>query len=177
MIVTDRLILRRWRRGDVVPFHAMGQDREVMRFLGPAVSMDDCVRTRRRMNAFQGNRGHSFWALERRRDGAFIGFCGLMPGTPPIDGQVEIGWRLARGAWGQGLAQEAAHACLDWAWAHLDVPAIIGVTVPANRRSRMLMERLGMCRLRDGDFDHPDLLPGDPLRRLIRYTIERPADA
>ncbi|MEH3047588.1 GNAT family N-acetyltransferase [Sphingomonas adhaesiva] len=177
MIVTDRLILRRWRREDIAPFHAMGQDAEVMRYLGPPVSMNDCVRTRRRMNAIQGNRGHSFWALERRRDGAFIGFCGLMPGTPPIDGEVEIGWRLARSAWGQGLALEAARTSLEWAWAHLDVPAIVGVTVAANRRSRGLMERLGMTRLHDGDFDHPDLPPGDPLRRHLRYTIDRPARA
>ena len=174
MIVTDRVILRRWRRDDLRPFHAMGQDREVMRYLGPPVSMEECVRVRRRMNAIHGNRGHAFWALERRRDGAFIGFCGLMPGTPPIDGEVEIGWRLARHAWGQGLALEAARASLAWAWTHLDVPAVVAVTVPANRRSRSLMERLGMRRLHDGDFDHPDLAPGDPLRRHIRYTIARP---
>ena len=177
MIVTDRLILRRWKRDDILPFHAMGQDAEVMRYLGPALSIDECVRVRRRMNAIHGNRGHCFWALERRSDRAFIGFCGLMPGTPPIDGEVEIGWRLARGAWGQGLAREAASATLEWAWAHLRVPGIVAVTVPANRRSRALMERLGMARLHGGDFAHPDHDAGHPLRHQIRYAIARPLDA
>ncbi|MEH3037317.1 MAG: GNAT family N-acetyltransferase [Sphingomonas adhaesiva] len=175
MIVTDRLVLRRWRRDDILPFHAMGQDQEVMRYLGPPMSIEECVRVRRRMNAIHGNRGHSFWALERRADNAFIGFCGLMPGTPPIDGQVEVGWRLARGAWGQGLAGEAARATLKWAWEHLSVPAIVAVTVPANRRSRALMERLGMERLRGGDFGHPDHAAGHPLHHQIRYAIARPA--
>lgn len=130
-----------------------------------------------RMQAAQAAHGHCFWALERRADGAFIGFCGLLPGKPPLTGEIEIGWRLARDVWGQGLALEAARASLDWAWRHLDVTSVVAITVPANRRSWGLMERLGMMRVADGDFDHPDLPLGSPLSRHILYRIARPSSA
>ena len=75
---------------------------------------------------------------------------------------------------GQGLALEAARASLSWGWRNLDAPAATAVTVPANWRSRGLMERLGMLRDPGGDFDHPDMARGDPLRHHIRYRIARP---
>ncbi|WP_339347866.1 GNAT family N-acetyltransferase [uncultured Sphingomonas sp.] len=176
MIGTRRLILRPWRRSDVASLYAMGQDAEVMRYLGPPDSMADCRRLKDRMTESQARHGHCFWALERRSDRAFIGFCGLKRGRKgtPIAGELEISWRLARDAWGQGLALEAARASLSWGWRNLDAPAATAVTVPANWRSRGLMERLGMLRDPGGDFDHPDMARGDPLRHHIRYRIARP---
>lgn len=175
MIETGRLTLRPWQEADIAPFHAMGQAAEVMRYLGPPMTIDQARNAYDRMVARQAEHGFCFWAIERTEDGAFIGFCGLLPAKMPIEGEVEIGWRLAREAWGQGYAREAAQASLDWAWGHLDVPAIAAITVPANTRSWGLMERLGMVRVPDGDFDHPDLAENDPLRRHILYRIGRPA--
>lgn len=175
MIQTDRLILRQWRAADVAPFHAMGQDAEVMRYLGPPMDEAACESTVARMNAMAEATGDCFWAVERRADGAFIGFCGIKPGPAgtPIEGQPEIGWRLARGAWGRGYAREAAQACLDRAWAR-GTDEVHAITVPANAASWGLMIRLGMTRVADGDFDHPVLAAGDPLRRHLRYAIARP---
>ena len=173
MIDTERLILRPWRQQDVAPFHAMGRDPEVMRYLGPPMAIEEAQAAHDRMVSYQADYGMCFWAVERRADAAFIGFCGLKPGKPPIDGEVEIGWRLARQAWGQGYAREAAAASLAWGWSNLDVPGIVAITVPANVRSWGLMERLGMQRVLDGDFDHPALAPGDPLRRHILYRAAR----
>ncbi|WP_034158232.1 GNAT family N-acetyltransferase [Sphingomonas sp. ERG5] len=176
MITTERLILRRWRSDDVAPFHAMGQDPEVMRYLGPIQSRDDVVAAIGRHNALQDRVGHCFWALQRREDGAFLGFCGVKLGPPgtPIADQLEIGWRLARPFWGLGYAREAAQASLDWVWAHLDAADVAAMTVPANIASWGLMERLGMTRMVDEDFDHPALAEGDPLRHHILYRIYRP---
>ncbi|VVT10325.1 putative enzyme [Sphingomonas sp. EC-HK361] len=174
MIETARLILRPWRESDDASFFAMGQDAEVMRFLGPPTTLADVRSARQRMTACQAEYGYCFWALERNEDAAFIGFCGLKPAKPPIVGETEIGWRLARDAWGQGYAREAAEASLAWGWANLDVPAIAAITVPANARSWGLMERLGMVRDPAGDFDHPDLALDDPLRAHITYRITRP---
>lgn len=174
MIETSRLLIRPWREADIVPFHAMSQDAEVMRFLGPLVSAADTRQVFVRMTERQAEHGFCFWALERKADAAFIGFCGLLPGKPPIEGEIEIGWRLARTAWGQGYAREAAEACLAWAFANLDVDSIAAITVPANIRSWGLMERIGMTCVVGGDFDHPDLAEGDPLRRHILYRIGRP---
>lgn len=174
MIATDRLLIRRWRDEDVAPFHAMSEDPEVMRFLGPPLTLEQARAAKGRMVARQAEHGFCFWAVERRADAAFIGFCGLLAAKPPIEGEVEIGWRLARETWAQGYAREAAEAVIAWAWANLDVPSLAAITVPANVRSWRLMERLGMTLAAGGDFDHPDLAEGDPLRRHILYRIARP---
>ena len=144
MIETGRLILRDWRDADAGPFLAMGNDAEVMRYLGPQQSRVDVEAAIARQRGFLRTLGYCFWALERREDGAFLGFCGLKPGPDgtPIAGEVEIGWRLRRDACGQGYAREAAEAALGWGWANTDAPMIAAITVPANRRSWGLMERL-----------------------------------
>lgn len=175
MIGTERLILREWREADVAPFAAMGRDPDVMAYLGPLTDEAETRAAIERQRGFQARQGHCFWAVERRGDGAFLGFCGLKPGAAgtPIEGEVEIGWRLARHAWGQGHAREAAAACLDWAWAR-GMPRVTAITVPANVRSWGLMERLGMRRLPDLDFAHPALDADDPLSPHIVYAIDRP---
>lgn len=175
MIETERLILRGWRESDIAPFHAMGQDDEVMRFLGPPLTWEAAKSAHDRMVVCQAEHGMCFWAIERRTDSAFIGFCGLKPGKAPIESEVEIGWRLRGDAWGKGFAHEAATASLDWGWANLDAARIAAITVPANVRSWGLMERLGMTRYPDEDFDHPDLADDSPLKRHILYRIARPA--
>ncbi|WP_294264628.1 GNAT family N-acetyltransferase [uncultured Sphingomonas sp.] len=175
MIETERLVLREWREADVAPFAAMGRDPEVMAFIGPPLDEAGVRAAIERQRGFQAANGHCFWAIERRDDGTFLGFCGLKPGATgtPIEGEVEIGWRLARHAWGQGYAREAAAACLAWGWAQ-GMPRIAAITVPANVRSWGLMERLGMRRLIDRDFAHPSLTADDPLSLHIVYVIDKP---
>jgi RimJ/RimL family protein N-acetyltransferase len=177
VIDTERLILRGWRQEDHVPFHAMGNDPRVMRFLGAALTEAEVTATIERQNQVLDHHGYCFWAIERRTDGEFLGFCGIKPGPAgtPIAGELEIGWRLAHDYWGQGYAREAAQASLDWTWRNLDAPHVAAMTVQANEASWGLMTRLGMHRVIGGDFDHPLVPEGDPLRRHILYRIERPA--
>lgn len=175
MIETARLLLRGWREEDIAPFQAMGQDADVMRHLGPLASWDDARSAYDRMVACQAEHGCCFWAIESKGDAQFLGFCGLKPGKPPIEGEIEIGWRLRRDAWGRGFAREAAEASLAWGWANLDAPRITAITVIANIASWGLMERLGMTRYPSEDFDHPDVPDGSPLKRHILYRIHRPA--
>src|SRR6478736_4858207 len=126
MIETDRLILRGWSEGDKPPFLAMCNDLQVMEFLGPALTAADVDAAVERQNGFLARLGYCFWAVERRSDGAFLGFCGLKPGpaNTPIAQDIEIGWRFARTYWGLGYAREAAEASLEWAWANLDAGEI-----------------------------------------------------
>lgn len=176
MIETARLILRRWCDADTGPFYEMGQDAEVMRHLGPLMARAEAAAIVARVNAQIDADGHGFWAVERRADGAFLGFCGIQrgPAGTPIADLPEIGWRLARTAWGQGYAREAAQASLDWFWANTGARRVFAITTPGNTRSWGLMLRIGMARVADGDFDHPAVPLGDPLRPHITYAIARP---
>ena len=175
MIDTDRLTLRPWRDADREPFAAMGQDVEVMAHLGGPLSRRDSDQAVDRLMALQEARGHCFWVVERRADAAFLGFCGLKvgPDDTPLEGRIEAGWRFRRDAWGQGYAREAAAASLAWGFANIDVDRIYAITVAGNARSWGLMERLGMERRPDLDFDHPGLPEDHPLRPHITYVMER----
>lgn len=178
MIETARLLLREWRDQDRDAFLGMCNSPAVMEHLGGPAGAETVDAGIARIRASQAEHGFCFWAIDRKHNGEFLGFCGLKvtadAGTP-IEGDVEIGWRLREDAWGQGYAREAAEASLAWGWANLDVPRIVSITVPANRRSWGLMERLGMTRRPDLDFAHPHFAPGHPLSAHIAYVAERPA--
>lgn len=175
MIETERLILRPWVRDDLPALHAMGQDWKVMRYLGPLMTRLDCAEMIAEQELFAADTGRGFWAIERRDDGAFLGFCGVEPGPDgtPVAGEPEIAWRLRRSAWGQGYAIEAARAALADEWAR-GTAHVAAITVRANTRSWGLMERLGMTHDPAGDFNHPTLDRDDPLRRHLLYRIARP---
>lgn len=175
IVATDRLLLRAWEPRDLAPYHAIKSDPRVMATLGPLQSRAESDATLDRWQARRAEWGYGFWAMERRADGVLLGYCGLVhppPGTPVAD-DIEIGWGLGSQHWHQGYAREAAAATLDWAWANTDRPRVVAITTPGNTASWGLMERLGMHRLADGDFDHPLLAPGDPLRPHLSYAIDR----
>ena len=179
MIETERLLIRAWQKRDRAPYHAIKSDPLVMATLGPVQTRAKSDSTLDRWIARAAEWGHSFWAVERRADAVLLGYCGLVypPSGTPVAGEREIGWGLGSAFWGQGYAREAAAATLAWAWANTDSARVVAITTPGNRASRGLMERLGMTRLVDGDFDHPALAQGDPLRPHLSYAIERPLRA
>ena len=148
-----------------------------MACLGGVATGEQTEATIARIRACEANNGFCFWVLERKDDSAFLGFCGLkiaQEGEVPVTGEIEIGWRLRQQDWGKGYARDAALACLRWAWANLDAPRVIAMTVPANRRSWGLMERIGMTRRPELDFGHPLFPENHPLNRHIVYAVDRP---
>lgn len=176
MIQTERLILRPWREEDREPYHATCNTAAVTEFVGGPASVANVDAAIDRIQAGQKAHGHCYWAIERNADGAFIGYCGLRhsddPGAP-IDGEIEIGWRLREDAWGQGYALEAARASLEWGFANLDVARIVAITSTDNLGCLKLIERLGMQRREDLDFDSPGNAQGSPSSRWIVHTAER----
>jgi len=76
---------------------------------------------------------------------------------------------MAAKYWGQGLATEAARAVLHHGFETLRIDEIVALTVPANVRSRRVMEKIGMMRDPADDFDHPGLPQGHALRRHVLY--------
>jgi RimJ/RimL family protein N-acetyltransferase len=127
------------------------------------------------IDAHFDRRGFGLWAVELLETRELGGFVGLS--VPSFDAPftpcVEIGWRLARLCWGRGYATEAARAALSFGFERLGLEQIVSFTVPANLRSRRVMERLGMHRDAAADFEHPGLPPGHPLRPHVLYRLDR----
>jgi ribosomal-protein-alanine N-acetyltransferase len=174
---TARLLLRRWGDDDREPFAALNADPEVMRHFPAPLSRDESDALVDRIEQHFERHGFGLWALERRDSGDFLGFTGLA--VPPFGAHftpaVEVGWRLARSAWGAGYATEAAREALAVGFGSAGLDEIVSFTVPANRRSRAVMERIGMTHDERDDFDHPALRHGSPLRRHVLYRIRRDA--
>ena len=172
---TARLILRDWRDADWPEFFHVTNTPAVMRWLGGVMDEAGRATMRARLESYQAEHGHTFWVVERRDDGALLGFCGLkrsnQPGGP--QGMMEVGWRLREDAWGQGYAKEAAAASLDLAFDRYGADEVIALTVQGNTGSWGLMVRLGMERREDLDFDSPDFDPANP--HIIAYSIARTA--
>lgn len=171
---TQRTLLRAWRTEDLAPFARLNADPRVAEFfpstLTPAQS-DALVESF--IRHFQ-ERGYGLWALEIPGRTPFAGFVGLVsaPFERPFRACPEVAWRLAAEHWGQGFAPEAASAVLDHAFDTLGFSRIISCTVAANQRSRRVMEKLGMVRDVDADFDHPRVTQGHPLKPHVLYRID-----
>ena len=171
---SSHLVLRQWRDEDREPFATLNADPLVMEHF-PALL------TREQSDAFvdrcvvqlQDN-SYGWWAIEVRTSGEFIGFVGLAVPTweAAFTPCTEIGWRLARSAWGFGYATEAANAVLATAFGPIGLEEIVSFTTVRNFRSRRVMQRIGMARVPSADFDHPRVADG-PLRRHVLYRISR----
>jgi len=172
---TPRLLLRPWRDADLPAYAALNADPQVVEFLPGALSREESDASVGRIRAHFEQHGFGFWAVEVPGSADFIGFVGLaVPRfTAPFTPCVEVGWRLARAHWGHGYATEAAQAALRFGFESLGLGEIVSFTVPGNRRSRRVMERLGMHRKPEEDFDHPMLPEGHPLRRHVLYRLSR----
>jgi RimJ/RimL family protein N-acetyltransferase len=177
MIETDRLILRPWREADRVAFARIINTPAMMVDFGGVRTAEQIDRLFDKRVADQERHGHSFWAVELRKQAELIGSCGVRvahdyPDTP-VEGMRELGWRIAETHWRQGYAREAAQAAIAWSWANTDEQLLAAWTTPDNYRSWGVMERLGMTRRRDLDFVDRD--GSSPHVELSVYTLERPS--
>ena len=174
-IETERLVLRDWNEEDLEPFALLNSDRETMRHFPSTLSRAESDAMVQRIRTHIEARGYGLWAVAMRDSGKFIGFTGLM--TPSFEASfmpcVEIGWRFARHAWGEGYATEAARAALTFGFEILSLEEIVSFTASCNTRSIRVMQRLGMRTDPNENFDHPRLPEGHPLRRHVLYRIKR----
>lgn len=168
-IRTARLLMRRWRDDDRAPFAAMNADPVVMEHFPAPLTRADSDAFVDRIEAAFDEHGYGLWAVEDE-DG-FLGFTGLawQRFESPVTPALEVGWRLARRAWGRGYASEAGTAAL--AHGLTEVESVISLTSVTNERSQRVMQRIGM-RL-DRDFDHPSIEEGHRLRRHVAYRADR----
>lgn len=168
---TERLVLRGWREGDLEPFAALNADPVVMAHFQGTLSRDESDWFVLLVEQCWRERGWGLWAVDVIGGAPFIGYVGLWP-ADHVDGtpQVEVGWRLAAEHWGHGYAPEAARAAVTYGFEVLGLDEIVSFTVPQNRASWRVMERLGMRRRPERDFDHARV---DPVRypQLVRHVF------
>ena len=173
---TQRLVLREWREEDREPFAALNDDPDVMEHFPSHLTPEASDAMVDRITAFLDDHGWGLWAVEVAATREFIGFTGLS--IPRFDAPftpcVEVGWRLARSAWGHGYATEAARASVSHGFGPLALDEIVAMVVPANDRSQGVMRKLGMTRDEAADFDHPLIPEGSPVRRHRLYRLSRP---
>ncbi|MDF4252789.1 GNAT family N-acetyltransferase [Streptomyces sp. WMMB303] len=172
-LLTERLLLRAWRESDLAPWAAMNADPQVREHFPGVLDRAQSDASVARFQADLEARGWGWWAVEVRASGEFIGFAGLDPVEEelPVEG-VEVGWRLARSAWGHGFATEAGRAAVEFGFASLGLPEIVAITPVGNVRSQAVMRRLGMTHDPADDFEDPTVPPG-PLRHSVVYRLRR----
>jgi RimJ/RimL family protein N-acetyltransferase len=193
-LTTARLRLHTWNEADAQALYRLSTDPEVMRFFPSTptrAQVFELVR-RQRENLAAGLPGlfavsvvstSSTTVSEHRlvepvettvgSPTGCIGFVGLATPTfeAPFMPTVEIGWRLAKQAWGRGYATEAGRAALEHGFRTLGLPEIVSFTAVPNAPSIAVMRRLGMHRDPKDDFDHPRVPEGHPLRRHVLYRL------
>jgi RimJ/RimL family protein N-acetyltransferase len=173
VVTTSRLLLRPWRDDDLEPYAALNADPRVREFFPSLQTYEESADSMRYIRNHFEDRGFGLWAVEVVGGAGFVGFIGLS--VPAFDAPfmpcVELGYRLAFEHWGKGYATEGARAAVASGFMTFGLEEIVAMTTVSNRRSRRVMERLGMSRNPADDFDHPNIAEGHPLRRHVLYRL------
>jgi RimJ/RimL family protein N-acetyltransferase len=158
---------------DRAAFFALNTHPDVVASLGVNPSREQSDAT---LDAFAeelDREGFGLWAVEVPGGARFAGMIGLHRMNPalPCAPAVEVGWRLHPDHWGHGYATEGAAAALRFGFDEIGLSEIVAITTVQNRRSQVVMERIGMVRDVDGDFDHKSLPEGSSHRRHVLYRV------
>lgn len=169
--LADTLILREWQDDDLPAFSHINQDPKVLEFLPAPLTMEETASWIKRIQLHFKQHGYGLFAATIKNTDEVIGYIGL--NIPTFESHftpcVEIGWRLASEHWGHGYATEGAKAVLEYGFAHAGLNEIVSFTVPANKRSIAVMEKIGMSRNATDDFRHPKLPIDHPLSLHVLY--------
>lgn len=175
---TERLRLRPIRPGDAqLQFHHLNAP-EATRHLGGPLTLELIEEKHAKSMAFHASEGFGWLMVFERESGEPVGHCGLKrvdSEGAKNPGDVEIGWMIRQDRWRRGYASEAVRAVLRWAFEDHGAQHVVALTSQANEPSWRLMERLGMERREDLDFDDPRFPPEDNptiLYRLTRHAWE-----
>lgn len=176
IIETERLILRTLAAGDFDVWMKHMNTPAVREYLGGLEEAHDVEAAFARGEASQAKEGFSFWFVAKKECGKLIGICGLKrvdAQTAPeqMIGDMEIGWIIREDEWGKGYASEAASASLDYAFETLDAPHVVALTSESNLASWRMMEKLGMDRRTELEFEDPDFPPRD--NPTIVYSVTK----
>lgn len=173
---TGRLILRTVEDGDAALQDRVLNTPAVMARLGGVKELHEIEAKHARTRALYATEGFGFLMMIEKDTGELVGHVGIKRVDNPLAhnvGDHEVGWLVREDRWRRGYAEEAMHAVLDWAFGRVGAPHVVALTSEANVASRNLMEKLGMRRRPDLDFDDPAFPPED--RTTILYSLDRAA--
>lgn len=176
---TERLRLRQWRESDLPSFAKLNNDPEVMRYFPNRLSAQESDALAEKCQSLIKQNGWGFWALELKIPFAnkpqFIGLLGLnrLDDVFPVEPKIEIGWRLDKTFWRQGLATEAAQRAVRFAFEELNMPSLVSFTPELNLPSQALMKRIGMYDT-GRVFTHPYVSQRSALCQHVIYRLDAP---
>lgn len=170
-IETPRLLLRSWKEEDIEPFAEINSNQHVMRFFPNPLTAEESLDFYNRIRDELTRSGYGLYAVERKEDGAFIGFTGFHNISFEADFTpgVEIGWRIRHEDWNKGYVTEAAKACLQYAAKHLPLKTIWSFTSIPNKASEKVMQKIGMEKV--SNFLNPKVPDNHPLKEHVLYKI------
>jgi RimJ/RimL family protein N-acetyltransferase len=171
LFTSERLGFRSWTGADIAPMAAVNADPEVMRFFPATQSADQTVGFVQRMQAQLAAKGFCYFAVDELLTGRFIGFIGLSEQTFAADFTpcIDIGWRLAKIAWGKGYATEGAQSCLAYGFEQAGLKQIHAIAPAVNLPSVRVMQKIGMQFVQE--FKHPLLKDNKQLEDCVLYRI------
>lgn len=174
VIETGRLVLRRIGEGDAAAHFDLLNTPAMMEHLGGPLELHEIEAKHAKAMASFAREGFGFMLVVEKATGELVGHCGLKR----VDhaharniGDFEIGWLIRDDRWRRGYASEAMRAVMDWAFRTHQAPHLVALTAQRNVPSWRLMEKLGMQRRPDLDFDDPAFPPQD--NPTILYSITR----
>ena len=164
LLETERLVLRRFAEADADDLFDLHGDPEVMRFLtGGEPTPRDVIEDEtlpRFLRSYERVEGFGFWAAVERSAGEFLGWFEFRPPEGAGPGEVELGYRLRRCAWGRGYATEGARALIRDGFTRLGVRRVVAQTMAVNAASRCVMEKVGMTYVRTFHREWSDPIAG-----------------
>ena len=175
VLLTRRLRLSDFSASNLPDLARMNADPEVMRYFPQKLNFEESAELLKRIMAHHQQNGYALFTLHLTESDVFVGWCGLMvvPFEAHFTPAVEIGWRLNKIFWGNGLATEAAEAVLRLGFVELGLSEIVSFTAELNQPSIRVMQKIGMQSEPKDAFDHPKLPTNHPLQRHILYRLTK----
>ncbi|WP_433170858.1 GNAT family N-acetyltransferase [Actinoallomurus sp. CA-150999] len=173
---TNRLTLRRFTEGDEDNLVELDSDPEVMRFLtGGRPTPREEIRDRipRLLDYYERFEGFGFWVAQEKATERFLGWFHFRPNmSEPRDGEIELGYRLRRSAWGKGYATEGSRALIRKGFTELGVERVVAETMTVNLGSRRVMEKAGLTHVRTFQRDDLDAIEGFE-HGVVEYALTK----
>jgi RimJ/RimL family protein N-acetyltransferase len=173
---TRRLMLRRFTMADADDLVSLDADPDVMRFVTGGVPTSRDEIENEVLPAFLGYyeryEGFGFWAAVEKATGEFMGWFHFRPRRDAVPGEVELGYRLRKSAWGKGYATEGSCALICRGFTEFGVQRVVAEAMAVNVASRRVMEKAGLKLVRTFYQPWPYPIEGDQFGD-VEYALDK----